>query len=244
MERKKYILSLFLLICTLSMSASTYKKQIYEAYITGRMGNWKNLITQMEKEVMPGNESVLELINYQYGYIGWCIGTARKEEARIYMQKMESLMQQLEKKNFQPSYIASYKAAMIGFRIGLNKLQAPFIGAKSIDFAKNAIKTDASNPMGYLLYANILFYTPDLFGGSKEEAISHYLMAIRKMESNKEKFVTDNWNYLSLLTTIATAYHTWGQKDKALQYLNKALQTEPGYQWVKNELYPKFNKNK
>lgn len=244
MERKKYILSLFLLICTLSLMASTYKKQIYEAYITGKMSNWKMLITQMEKEAAPANESILELINYQYGYIGWCIGTSRKDEARIYIEKMETLIDKLGKANYKPSHLAAYRSALYGFNIGLNKMKAPFLGPKSMEYAKKAMKTDPSNPFGYLLYANILYYTPDLFGGSKEDAMNHYLLALRKSEANREAFVIYNWNYLSLLTTIASAYYNWGENENAIIYLKKALQTEPGYQWVKNELYPKFNKNK
>jgi len=63
------------------------------------------------------------------------------------------------------------------------------------------------------------------------------------MESNAS-WINKNWNYLNLLTVIATAYYEYNQQDKALTYLQKALKTEPEFQWVKKELYPKFSKKK
>lgn len=52
----------------------------------------------------------------------------------------------------------------------------------------------------------------------------------------------NNWNYLSLLTKIAEAYHALGDNKTALNYLKKTLHIEPGYLWVKNELFPAYLK--
>jgi tetratricopeptide (TPR) repeat protein len=171
------------------------------------------------------------------------VGTGRKNEAKQWMDKMQANMDYLEKRQYEPASIEAYKAAMIGFRVGLNRLQAPFIGPKSVEYAKNAMKADPQNPMGFLQYANILHFTPGLFGGSEVEAMKHYLLALRKMEQ-KMSFYHENWNYLSLLAAIATAYYEYNQREKAIEYLRKALQVEPDFQWVKKELLPKYLKNK
>ena len=59
------------------------------------------------------------------------------------------------------------------------------------------------------------------------------------MESN-ENFAQQNWNYLSLLTSIAKAYEVTGRKAMAKLYYEKILKIEPNFMWVKNELYPKI----
>ena len=216
-----------------------YSKQIYEAYISGNMSAWKSILLETQNQPKQSNAKLMEVINYQYGYIGWCIGTDKKTEAKNWMEKMNQNLDILEKRNYQPAMVQAYRGAMIGFRIGLNKYQAPFIGQKSLDYAKSAMQIDPKNPAGFILYGNILFYTPQFFGGSKDEAINHYLEALKKMETNKS-LTQQNWNYLSLLTVIANAYYEYGQSEKALTYLKKALQVEPNFQWVKNELYPKY----
>lgn len=244
MERKKHsLITLMLLLLYPVFAEPTFSSRIYDAYISGNMTEWKIILQETEQQKNQSSAFLLEQINYQYGYIGWCLGTNKKNEAKIWMEKMEKNMETLEKRNYQPSMIAAYRGSMIGFKIGLNKMQAPFIGGKSITYAKTAMESDPKNPLGFFLYGNILFYTPEFFGGAKDEAMSHYLQALKNMDRNAS-WTTKNWNYLNLLTVIATAYYEYNQQDKALIYLQKALKAEPDFQWVKKELYPKFSKKK
>lgn len=239
MERKKHLLIVLMIMGTSIVTSSQYRTRIYEAYASGDMKQWKELIHEMDRSNNQQSAFVLELINYQYGYIGWCLGTSRKEEAKYWMEKMEKNMELLEKRKYQPATIEAYRAALIGYKIGLNRARAPFIGGRSIEHAKEAIRLDSSDPMGFVQYGHILFYTPGLFGGSRDESISHYLSAEKKMLA---RGVEKDWNYMSLLTSIAESYHKMGEKSKALQYLDKALKAEPAFQWVKKELYPKYSK--
>jgi uncharacterized membrane protein len=61
------------------------------------------------------------------------------------------------------------------------------------------------------------------------------------MEADKEG-VTENWNYLSLLTLITQSYISTNNIDAAKAYFQKIFKVEPNYLWVKNELYPQFLK--
>ena len=83
---------------------------------------------------------------------------------------------------------------------------------------------------------NTQFYKPRTFGGSKKEALGYYLTAMRLMEKDKANTET-NWNYLSILTLIAQSYYYTGDYKSSVQYLDRILEIEPGYLWVKNELY-------
>jgi len=237
MERSKYILIGLIIILNFSYLKAGYKSDIYKAYISSDMNKWKNAIDLMNTEKNKTNDFILELVNYQYGYIAWCIGNNRKKEAAIYLELAEDNIYILEKKSFKPSYVSSYKSAFHGFRIGLNFLKAPFIGPKSIYCAELAIELDNKNPYGYIQYGNKEYYMPAVFGGSKETAICYYLKATELMEA-KEDEIKENWNYLNLLVVIGKAYEETGNYKDAMFFYEKILKIEPEFLWVKNDLNP------
>jgi tetratricopeptide (TPR) repeat protein len=205
------------------------------------MDIWKATIDEMNQQQNKSNEFILELLNYQYGYIGWCIGNKKNKLAEEYIKLGQKNIQILEKNNYKISMVNSYKSAFYGFRIGLNKLQAPFIGPKSVDCAKLAMKQDDKNPYGYIQFANSEYYMPTTFGGSKKVALEYYEKAVKIMESNPGQ-AKEDWNYLSLLTIVAEAYTELKYYKAAKLIYEKILRIEPNFSWVKNELYPNLLK--
>lgn len=243
MERKKCTLILLILSFVMFSITAQYKSEVYRAYINNQMSSWKSVIDKMQQETNQSDESLLELINYQYGYIGWCLGNDEKKQAKNYLKLAQDNLAILEKRLYNTSYINAYKSAFYGFSIGLNKLKAPFTGPKSIDAAKHSMKEDASNPYGFIQYGNAQFYMPPIFGGSKSEALLYYHQAENIMLENPSNLQED-WNYLSLLVNIADAYTEMKEYDKAEEYFKQILEVEPNFNWVKNELYPDFNKKR
>jgi len=237
MERQKYFITLVLfLFCCMSINAS-YKSEIYKAYISNNMNLWKKTIDEMNQQKSKSSDFRLELLNYQYGYIAWCIGNKKSEIAESYIEQGEINILILEKTGANPSLVNSYKSAFYGYRIGLNILKAPFFGHKSVECAKLAMKQDFNNPYGYIQYANSQFYMPPVFGGSKKIALDYYKKAESLMEKNQE-IIKEDWNYLSLLSMIAKAYIELNDFKNAKAYYEKILKIEPDFLWVKNELLP------
>ncbi len=242
MERSKYILiTIRAFLVATGVRSADYKTDIYHAYIGNDMKKWKNSIDLMSSQSDKTNDFILQLINFQYGYIAWCIGNNKKDEAEIYLEAAEKNISILEKKAYKLSYLNSYKSAFYGFKIGLNVFKAPFLGPKSIACALSAIEQDQANPYAYMQYANAQYYMPVAFGGSKKTAITYYLKAQKLMETTHEP--QQDWNYLSLLAIIGKAYEETGNDNLAQFYYQKILKIEPNFLWVKNELYPKI-KNK
>jgi hypothetical protein len=248
MERARYkiIFTVYILFSGLVLKAN-FKSDIYKSYIYGDMVKWKQIIDKMEKDksaVSPQyaqSNNILELLNYQYGYVAWCLGTERDDEAEEYLDLAENNVEILKERKFNMSMINGYKAAFYGYRIGLNNFKAPFYGPKSFKCAENAINLNKNNPFGYIQYGNIQFYMPPTFGGSKMEAIDYYKKAEVLMEKNKQETIND-WNYINLLITIANSYVEVKQLEKAKLYFEKILKFEPNCQWVKNTLYPQLMK--
>lgn len=236
MERKKNILILFVILLSITLHASN-KDEIYKAYINGNMNLWKTVVDKMEKENAKSNAFKLELVNYQYGYIGWCIGQGKNDAARIYLNLANNHISTLEESSYDLSSVFAYKSAFVGFEIGLNKIKAPFIGPRSISHAEMSIQLNNANPLGFVQKGNIEYYMPSVFGGSKQMAIFYYLAALKLMEKNAT-MMDHNWNYLDLLTKLIVAYAEKEDYKSAKYYCEKTLKKEPNFLWVKLGLYP------
>ena len=239
MERSKYWITIILWgFIALNLKGSN-KSDIYNSYIKSQMPVWKSTIDKINSSPGKSNDVIIELLNYQYGYIGWCLGNDRKDEAVIYLKLAEENVKLLEGKKFEPSMISGYKSALYGFRIALNKFSAPFIGPKSSDCAKQAMLLDPNQPFGFIQMGNVKYHSPSLMGGSKTDAISYYLKAKALMEK-KESEIQGDWNYLNLLITIAQVYEAIDENVKAKLMYEEILKFEPGFTWVRDKLYPQF----
>jgi len=236
MEGKKSIVILLLLALPVLLFASE-KTRIYQAYIHNRMGDWKTVIDEMESRKTSDTSFIAELLNYQYGYIGYCLGVEKDKEARNYLKLAEDNLQTLEDKGVNPSIIHAYKSAFYGFKIGLSPIKAPILGPKSVNQAEQAIEANPAEPFAYIQQGNAQFYMPPVFGGSKTEAIEKFQKAVKLMTQHNES-VENDWNYLSLLVLIAQSYEEMENWEQAKIYYNKALAVEPEFEWVKNELLP------
>lgn len=239
MERKKYLFLIFFSLSFLLLCGQN-NKAIYQAFISGNMTRWKKNIDSLNHIKQKTNKEKLDLINYQYGYVGYCIGQKKYSEAEDYIAKSEKYIKQLENKNYNLSMLFAYKAAFIGFEIGISPYKAPFIGSKSMTFAQKAVDYNPKNAFAYLQLANVAYYTPIIFGGSKKEAMHYYLKAAKIMEEDNE--MHQNWNYLNLLAKIINAYAKEKKYGEAKKYCIKTLAIEPEFEWVKNDIYPKILK--
>jgi tetratricopeptide (TPR) repeat protein len=205
------------------------------------MGNWKSVIDEMNQQQTKDNDFLFELVNYQYGYVGWCIDMDNDDQAEEYLSLAEENIEMLEKAGYKLSLVNAYKSAFYGFRIGLNIFKAPFIGPKSVACAESAMKLDEKNPYGYIQYGNSQYYMPATFGGSKTVALAYFTKAQLLMETDEDQLKED-WNYLTLLSMIAKAHTELKDYASAKACYEKILRIEPNILWVRNELYPELLK--
>jgi tetratricopeptide (TPR) repeat protein len=232
---------IILLVYTATIAEGSYKSRIYQAYINDNMYQWQKVIDEMEAKPSKSDEFVLELVNYQYGYIGYSLGTGKEDIAEKYLELAENNVDYLIEESYALSMAYAYQSAFYGYRIALNNFKATFLGPKSKKYALSAIQHNNRNPLGYVQEGNILFFTPATFGGSKSEAVKNYQKALGLMEENQTELVND-WNYLNILMLVADAFIALENYDQAEYYFKKILLTEPDFLFVKHELYPEFLK--
>lgn len=234
MERKKYLVVILLWwFIPLEAQYPVYKEKIYHAFVKGDMSRWRSVMMEMELDPVYKSNTSFELIDYYYGYIAWCLGNKKKSEAEVYLNKANALLKNVEKLNSNnQSTIKAYKAAFIGFQIGISPYKAPVLGGKSQQMATEALSYNDSNPLAYIEQGNIFFYSPSIFGGSKSKAIENYVKAIAIFESEPEKLKL-NWRYLNTMVSLLNAYNKTNQTDNAAALKKKIYVAEPNFEWIK-----------
>lgn len=247
MERKEcftYLtLALLLWLGTGSLPAQQDPKvTVYRAYVSDRMEDWDRILMEMagRKANLDGDQ-LIHLVNYYYGYIGWAIGQGMDRKARDYIDEADLLIDGLLEKYPGMPDLYAYKGAFLGFQIGLNRIRAVTLGPESMKNINRAIEIGPERPQGWIEKGNALYYMPKMFGGSKEKALQAYERAVGLMEKDSA-MIYRNWIYLNVLTILGQGYEDTGQLRKAKNAYEKALQTEPGFTYLRDELYPAFLK--
>lgn len=242
MERTKYILmtalSLSLALSLPAFAQESYRQTTYEAYISGEMERWKPVIAAMEEENDTNVERRLELLEYYYGYIGYLLAEGRKDEAKVYISKGERLIDDILEANPANPDATAYKGSFIAYRFSINRLKAVVSGMESKRLIEKAYSEAPENVRAISEMANLCYYAPALFGRDRARGVRLYEKAARSMEETRADRA--NWFYLRLLTNIALHYDAVGDASKAAAAYEKILSAEPGYLWVKEELYPDF----
>ena len=220
-------------------SESPYKKTIYNAFVNREMNKWVNVIHTIENTSSPVTvDQKLELIKLYYGYTAYLINKKQVSTAEIYISKAELMIDEVIKLSPKNATVYAFKGSFIGYRIGISKFKAIYLGSESSDNINKALELDSQNIQALIDKGNMLYYSPRLFGGDKVEALIYYLKGLKILEKNAD---TDhNWVYLNLLTNIALAYEKTDQPIQAKQTYEKILRKEPNFHWVRDDLYPKF----
>jgi tetratricopeptide (TPR) repeat protein len=82
-----------------------------------------------------------------------------------------------------------------------------------------------------------------MFGGSKEDAMKNFSKAVSLFEREENiDSLSPNWGYLESLAWLGRANTALENYETALYAYNKALNVEPNFMWVKNNLLPNLKK--
>jgi len=237
----KYLLSICLLLSLTLMKAQEYKPAIYQAYLLEQMDTWKELMEQMEQEYSQTSDPVLlyDLLEAEYGYMGWLVSGKKKKEAEELLKNAEKHMAILEEQGLDNARFYSLKGAFYGFQIMLDPLKAPSLGKASMSANEKAMSLDPSEPQVWMEKANMDYYRPAVFGGSKRKAVPSYEKAIELFESSSGR-TRENWIYMNCLAGLGIAYENTRKHSEAGEVYRKILKLAPSFKWVKEELYPEF----
>ncbi len=239
---------LFVVFCWGIMSPSfcgtpSYKSDIFNLYVNGEMGKWVQVIRQMEAAPDQTTQFQLQTLQYYYGVIGHFLDKKQNQQASETLKRADSLLNVVERKMPEDPVVYGLKSNFIGFHIALSPIKAPVLFRGMLKNANKAFQTGKDNAFANVLYANILFYMPDMFGGDNNKALDCYKNALSIIEKTPEG-TTDNWLYIQLITTIGLVNEKMGNFDVAEQQFKQVMDLEPRYAYVKDFLYPRLQEKR
>jgi len=192
------------------------------------------------------------LLHYYLGYCNHQLNiyyrynpNSTKADKKTADKLVEAGIQHLEKaiqldKNFAEAY--ALVASLYGEKIGSNPLLGMSLGPKSGVFMEKAIKLAPENPRVVYLDAISKNFTPAMFGGSKEKAISGLYQAgelFVKWQSSDP--LAPEWGHAECYAWLGNILTEQKKFVEARAAFEKSLALRPNYGWVKYELLPKLD---
>ena len=212
----------------------------YSGYLMLSKTAWEEGIKVAKSEYnnSPDNmELLFKLVRVRYGLLYSCMANQDKETYKEYIEQTEELADKLLEQDEKCSKAHALRAGIYSVKLAFNPLMGMFLGPKSDEHIENAIKYDENEPTAWVRKAGSKYWTPEMFGGNKNDAIKYFEKAIELFEKD-EKEIYRNWEYLDALAWLGIAYKDTGQKEKAIQTFKKALEVEPAFNWIKYSLLP------
>ena len=217
-----------------------YKATAFNLFLNGKMSQWPWVINKMLADPkLQNTEGQLEILTYYYGLVGHLMDVGQKKQASENLRKANDLAIKLYKTNPDNPLLLGLMSNLTGFQIALSPLKATTLAKGMMNKAKKSIAKGPNDPYVNILYSNILFYMPGIFGGDTEKALQGYKKALQTMEADPE-LKKNNWMYIQLMVTIGVVEEKRENYVEAQKMYRKVLALYPEYAHVKNVSYPRL----
>ena len=240
---KRIFIFTVLFLCIVSGVKSQqidYKATTFNLFLNGKMSQWPWVINKMLADPkLQNTEGQLEILTYYYGFVGHFMDVGQKKQASENLRKANELAMKLYKTNPDNPLLLGLMSNLTGFQIALSPLKATTLAKGMMNKAKKSIAKGPNDPHVNILYSNILFYMPGIFGGDTEKALQGYKKALQTMEADPE-LKKNNWMYIQLMVTIGVVEEKRENYVEAQKMYRKVLELYPEYAHVKNVSYPRL----
>ena len=211
------------------------KRLSYLAYLDQDKSSWKSNVAVATKayQAKPDAQSKFQLALMEYGLLN---ATMKDQDEKLFDAYVDGLEDRLEELSKDKTYGAEAKAllsSVLGFKIAYSPWKGMLLGSKSSDLLESALKSGSNSPIVQKMYAGNQYFTPEMWGGDKDQALAAFLKSNQLFEQKSD---TQNWMYLDNLAWIGLIYQEKGMNVKAKEVWQKAVALEPKFDWVSKNL--------
>jgi tetratricopeptide (TPR) repeat protein len=167
------------------------------------------------------------------------MGQNKKDETKAALEEANEILEASAKQLPWPETFA-LRSSIYGQLIGVDPgpITAMRYGPRADDLMEQAMKAGPPNARVYLMRGIGLLYKPRLFGGGADKAERDILKAIELLASDHPPAPQPVWGRLDAWAFLGQAYAEQGNKEKAREAYQKALEIEPESGWVRHVLLP------
>lgn len=127
------------------------------------------------------------------------------------------------------SEINALLAQVYGYRISIKPITGMYYGIKSTNALKTAIETDENNPRVHLINGIIAYNTPNIFGGSKQQALKALNKSLSYYQNDEN--VGYQWGHAEALVWRGLTHLALNDLQSALHDWQTSLEISPNYSW-------------
>lgn len=169
-------------------------------------------------------------------------GMKKNDEAKRALDEADLLLEQATAKSPTADALA-LRSSVMGLMIGLsgNPLSGMTLGPKSGGLLDRAKELEPKNPRVWLISGMSAMFTPKMFGGGTDKAEQELRKAIALFEADAPAAPAPSWGRADAFIWLGQALQKNGKLDDARAAYQKALELQPGNQWVQRVLLPSLN---
>lgn len=211
--------------------AQSFNDGIYHAYVVRDMNLWEQMLRDNRNRIKSPPEKY-DFAMACYGFIGYCLGKDQEKRAQPFLETVDSLADCLLKTDpFKPEYLA-LRGAVYGFRLSCQKHKLLSLGPKASQAISMAMHMGSGCPQAWVEAGNRDWWMPEIFGGSRVNALTKFEKAIGLMEADP-LLLKNNWYYLNINMMLAGYYEQSGMTVAAREIYRKMIRLEPEFHWAR-----------
>ena len=225
--------------------ADSASREIEAANVAGDLNRLTNAAAMLDRVLiaMPNDALLLyyrSLALYRSATV--YTGLKKTDEAKRALDEADLLLEQATAKAPTADALA-LRSSVMGLMIGLsgNPLSGMTLGPKSSDLLDRAKEIEPKNPRVWLISGMSAMFTPKMFGGGTDKAEADLRKAIALFETDRPVTPAPSWGRADAYIWLGQALQKEEKIDDARAAYQKALEIQPGNQWVQRVLLPSLS---
>ena len=170
---------------------------------------------------------------------GIYLGAKKNDEAKKALEEADRLLDLANAKTPTAEALALH-SSVLGQMIGAsgNPLSGMTLGPKASGYLDRAKEMAPKNPRVWLISGMSAMFTPKMFGGGTDKAEKDFKKAVDLFATDNPKAPAPSWGRADVYIWLGQALQKEEKKDEARAAYQKALELQPGNQWVTRVLIP------
>lgn len=214
--------------------AERLRAGLYEAGISGDPEALARMETLARRAATAFPDDAL--VNHYLGYALYRLaGPAMEADAdgalAILAEAQSFLERSIEVEPIPESH--ALLSSVLGMQI-VSEADAMTLGMQSGVEMGRARALGPQNPRVRLLEGIAAFHTPEMWGGGHRAALGHFQAAIELFADDAPETPLPAWGHAEAYAWLGQAYAAMGKVDEAREAYERALEEEPGYDWVRS----------
>jgi tetratricopeptide (TPR) repeat protein len=228
--------------------ADSAVKLIDQASTSGRPEGFDVAIALIDRvlTVTPKDGLMLHYKGYAlYRRANLMLGTkAKEDDVKAVLQEADDVLEQSAAVLKWPETPA-LRASVLGQLIGVSGMMSGMVlGPRADNLMDEAMTLGPKNPRVWMLRGVSSLYKPKMFGGGTDKAERDLKKALELYVVDRPVAPAPSWGHAEAYAWLGQVYAQDNKVEDARAAYRKALELQPGFGWVSNQLLPDLDRVK